>query len=142
MRGSRPSCASGSCRPPGRPGRPGRRGALALTLLLASSGCDRVDERKREGAAAPAPALDAAAASAATAAMASPTARERPARTCDAGADCGDPPIAAKSIGHTSYVLKITLADGSRGVFKPRSRRPLGDRRYRGEIAAYRLAAA
>jgi hypothetical protein len=51
-------------------------------------------------------------------------------------------PVRAKSIGHTSYVLKVTLSDGMRGVFKPRSRRPLGDRRYRGEIAAYRLARA
>jgi hypothetical protein len=50
--------------------------------------------------------------------------------------------VASKSIGHTSYVLKLTLSDGSRAVFKPRSRRPLGDRRYRAEIAAYRLAHA
>jgi hypothetical protein len=39
-------------------------------------------------------------------------------------------------------VLKVTLGGGAVGAFKPRSRRPLGDRRYRGEIAAYRLAAA
>ncbi len=51
-------------------------------------------------------------------------------------------PVAAKSIGHTSYVLKVTLGEGTVGVFKPRSRRALGDRRYRGEIAAYRLATA
>jgi hypothetical protein len=49
---------------------------------------------------------------------------------------------AVKSIGHTSFVLKVTLADGEVGAFKPRSKRPLGDRRYRGEIAAYRLARA
>jgi hypothetical protein len=53
-----------------------------------------------------------------------------------------DTPVAAKSIGHTSYVLKITLGGGAVGVFKPRSHRTLGDRRYRGEIAAYRLATA
>jgi hypothetical protein len=53
-----------------------------------------------------------------------------------------DAPLAAKSIGHTSYVLKVTLAGGAVGVFKPRSHRTLGDRRYRGEIAAYRLATA
>jgi len=63
----------------------------------------------------------------------------------DAAAD--DPyvtaePIAAKSIGHTSYVLKVTLAGGAQAAFKPRSKRPLGDRRYKGEIAAYRLATA
>jgi hypothetical protein len=50
--------------------------------------------------------------------------------------------VKSKSIGHTSYVLKITLDQGSAIVFKPRSRLPLGDRRYRGEIAAYRLAVA
>jgi hypothetical protein len=53
-----------------------------------------------------------------------------------------DDPVAAKSIGHTSFVLKVTLAGGAVGAFKPRSKRPLGDRRYRGEIAAYRLAVA
>jgi hypothetical protein len=53
-----------------------------------------------------------------------------------------DDPVTAKSLGHTSYVLKVTLAGGAVGVFKPRSHRTLGDRRYRGEIAAYRLAAA
>lgn len=51
-------------------------------------------------------------------------------------------PVRAKSIGHTSYVLKLTLQGGAVAAFKPRSRRPLGDRRYKGEIAAYRLATA
>jgi hypothetical protein len=51
-------------------------------------------------------------------------------------------PVRAKSIGHTSYVLKLTLEGGAIAAFKPRSRRPLGDHRYKGEIAAYRLATA
>jgi hypothetical protein len=51
-------------------------------------------------------------------------------------------PTSAKSIGHTSYVLKVTLEGGAVAVFKPRSKLPLGDHRYKGEIAAYRLAAA
>ncbi|HEY8039588.1 MAG TPA: hypothetical protein VIF15_07330 [Polyangiaceae bacterium] len=51
-------------------------------------------------------------------------------------------PVKARSIGHTSYVLKLTLEGGAVAVFKPRSKRPLGDRRYKGEIAAYRLAVA
>jgi hypothetical protein len=51
-------------------------------------------------------------------------------------------PTAAKSIGHTSYVLKLKLVGGAVAAFKPRSRRPLGERRYKGEIAAYRLAVA
>jgi hypothetical protein len=39
-------------------------------------------------------------------------------------------------------VLKLTLEGGAVAVFKPRSKRALGDHRYKGEIAAYRLAAA
>jgi hypothetical protein len=50
--------------------------------------------------------------------------------------------VKAKSIGHTSFVLKLTFASGQVAGWKPRSRLPLGDRRYRGEIAAYRLATA
>jgi hypothetical protein len=62
--------------------------------------------------------------------------------SADAGAASAGDPVAAKSIGHTSFVLKVTLGDGSVGAFKARSKRPLGDRRYRGEIAAYRLGVA
>ncbi|HEY8090856.1 MAG TPA: hypothetical protein VIF09_23505, partial [Polyangiaceae bacterium] len=51
-------------------------------------------------------------------------------------------PVAATSIGHTSYVLKLRLSDGTKAAFKPRSKLPLGEHRYRGEIAAYRLAKA
>jgi len=51
-------------------------------------------------------------------------------------------PVAARSIGHTSYVLKVRLDSGLAAAYKPRSRLPLGDRRYRGEIAAYRLGRA
>src|SRR5260370_4464905 len=51
-------------------------------------------------------------------------------------------PVTAKSIGPTSYVLKVTLEGGLVVAFKPRSTLPLGDRRYKGEIAAYRLARA
>jgi hypothetical protein len=64
----------------------------------------------------------------------------------DADADA-DPylttrPSTAKSIGHTSYVLKLTFENGLGAVFKPRSNLPLGCCRYKGEIAAYRLARA
>ncbi len=55
--------------------------------------------------------------------------------------EAGDP-TAAKSIGHTSYVLKLRLAAGLVAAYKPQSTLPLGDRRYRGEIAAYRLGRA
>ncbi len=52
------------------------------------------------------------------------------------------PVVKAKSLGHTSFVLKLTFASGESAGWKPRSRLPLGDRRYRGEIAASRLAEA
>jgi hypothetical protein len=72
-----------------------------------------------------------------------------PSPAAEAGAPAGasDPyrtarPVRARSIGHTSYVLKVTLEGGAVAAFKPRSRRPLGDHRYKGEIAACRLATA
>lgn len=45
-----------------------------------------------------------------------------------------------KPIGHTSVVFKLELTNGAKAVFKPASRR--GPLRYKGEIAAYRLAGA
>jgi hypothetical protein len=51
-------------------------------------------------------------------------------------------PISAKSIGHTSYVLKVTLEGGLAAAYKPGSTLPFGKHRYKGEIAAYRLARA
>jgi len=50
--------------------------------------------------------------------------------------------VKAKSLGHTSFVLKLTFESGYAAGWKPRSRLPLGDHRYRGEIAASRLGAA
>lgn len=44
----------------------------------------------------------------------------------------------AKSIGHTSVVFKIEQTDGQKIAWKPDSR--IGRGRYKGEIAAYRLA--
>lgn len=46
----------------------------------------------------------------------------------------------AKSVGHTSLTFRVDYEDGSRRAVKPRSRK--GGRRYRGEIATYRLARA
>jgi hypothetical protein len=51
-------------------------------------------------------------------------------------------PISARSIGHTSYVLKVTLEGGFAAAYKPGSTLPRGKHRYKGEIAAYRLARA
>ena len=47
-------------------------------------------------------------------------------------------PTSAKSIGHTSVVFKIELSTGVKAAWKPASRR--GPVRYKGEVAAYRLA--
>jgi hypothetical protein len=52
------------------------------------------------------------------------------------------PPVSGKSIGHTSLVFKLRLEGDVDVAFKPKSRKPLGTTRYRGEIAAYRLAHA
>jgi hypothetical protein len=59
-----------------------------------------------------------------------------------AGADAflSSPPRRAKSIGHTSVVFKVELANGAKAAFRPAYRR--GPVRYKGEIAAYRLARA
>jgi hypothetical protein len=49
-------------------------------------------------------------------------------------------PTWGKPIGHTSVVFKIRLEGGAEAAWKPRSKR--GGARYRGEIAAHRLARA
>ena len=49
-------------------------------------------------------------------------------------------PRTGRSIGHTSVVFKVELSGGKKAAFKPASRR--GPKRYKGEIAAYRLAVA
>lgn len=49
-------------------------------------------------------------------------------------------PKAAKSVGNTSVVFKLELSDGRRVAWKPNAKQVKG--RYRGEIAAFRLARA
>lgn len=49
-------------------------------------------------------------------------------------------PTSGKSVGHTSVVLKLGLTGDLTAAYKPRSK--TGSVRFRGEIAAYRLAAA
>jgi hypothetical protein len=49
-------------------------------------------------------------------------------------------PQSGKSIGHTSVVFRLKLEGGLEAAYKPRSKR--GPSRYKGEIAAYRLAKA
>jgi hypothetical protein len=142
MRASRRSCAS-AC-----------SSARLLALLLIAAGCSRPapagDGRQTGGSADREQADDLAAAAAAVVAASGPAAAST-ASAAAAGADAAPgaadallagEPVKAKSIGHTSYVLKLTLSNGAKAVFKARSRLPLGDRRYLGEIAAYRLAVA
>jgi hypothetical protein len=57
-----------------------------------------------------------------------------------ASAYASSPPLSGKSVGHTSVVFKLTLEGGVTIAYKPRSTR--GGNRYKGEIAAYRLARA
>jgi hypothetical protein len=124
MRGSRASCASASFSVAGASV---ARAALLLACATATA-CGRTDGTAHADRTSVAPADRGEAGDVPSVALTDGPPEEEP--------------IAAKSIGHTSYVLKVTLADGTRGAFKPRSKRPLGDRRYRGEIAAYRLAQA
>lgn len=55
-------------------------------------------------------------------------------------ADLTAAPAKGKSVGHTSVVFKLELANSRKIAFKPNARRVKG--RYRGEIAAVRLADA
>ena len=52
----------------------------------------------------------------------------------------GRTPVRARSIGNTSVVYRLVLDDGRKAAYKPRSKRGKG--RYKGEIAAHRLARA
>lgn len=57
--------------------------------------------------------------------------------------DCSDTtstPQRGKSVGHTSVVFKIELSNGRRVAWKPNAKKV--KHRYKGEIAAYRLARA
>ena len=112
MRGSRSSFASACC-----------SGLLAALAL----GCGKPTDAGPRAAASVAPSVSAAPAVA-------PSAVVDPFLTAA--------PVGSKSIGHTSYVLKLRLEGGAVAAFKPRSKLPLGGHRYKGEIAAYRLATA
>ena len=116
MRASRPSFASACC----------------SVLLLA--GCPEPHDAQRDASSSPAAAT--------VQTPPAESARPAPGLPTDPDPYLHARPVSAKSIGHTSYVLKLTLEGGAVAAFKPRSKLPLGDHRYRGEIAAYRLARA
>ncbi|WP_394827056.1 hypothetical protein [Pendulispora albinea] len=126
----------GGCRP----------SLVALMLLLAACG---KDARKSESATEGAPAAQSGAAHAPNAPPAAGEAQDagvaaRNGEEMRAGANpnegtfAGATPKAIKSIGHTSVVFKVDFSNGQRAAWKPRSKR--GKTRYRGEVAAYRLA--
>lgn len=119
-----------------------RSATLALVVAMGlAAGCrraERIEPHVQEHDAA-SPALSA---DAPTPAAPLPKAAETP--RADAGDDdealFSGVPKAARSIGHTSVVLKVELTTGKKAAFKPASRR--GPVRYKGEIAARRLALA
>lgn len=126
---------------------------LAFLVLTAVGGCRRTDAERAEPGRAPAPEpktspsterasgddrVDALAPSPTTA----PTTPAVPWANADdlARTHFGETAQRARPIGHTSVVFKVESPTGSKAVFKPASRR--GPNRYKGEIAAYRLARA
>lgn len=120
-----------------RPADPLRVGALVVAGLFACA-C-------RDAPTAPASTDAAPSASSAPAAEAGQPA-DAGAPTPDAGVAFDEAPFvdaharSGKSIGHTSVVLKLELSTGKKAAFKPNTRR--GPGRYKGEIAAHRLARA
>jgi len=122
---------------------------MAIAALAGCPGGARSDARSDAGASAQV--ASARAADAADAASDADDGGGGEADGGDAAGDAGapiasDPRFAAaapergRSIGHTSVVFKLGLTGGVEAAYKPRSRR--GGERFRGEIAAYRLARA
>lgn len=115
---------------------------LAAMAAIALAACDRAKVAER----AETTAVASAAAPAMPVASVSPSASTSSAQAIPAAPPPDDPsyvdpaPRAGKSLGHTSVVFRVDLVNGKRAVFKPSSRR--GPRRYKGEIAAYRLGVA
>ena len=122
--------------------------ACSVSVALIGVACSRESARSDVDASAGAGASVSAGASAGAGAGASASASAGAGAGAGAGASTYDPayltaqPIAAKAIGHTSLVLKLTLEGGLVAAYKPRSQKPLGSTRYRAEIAAYRIARA
>jgi hypothetical protein len=111
------------------------RGAARALVAIALVACDR------GGSSQPAPTASPAAASTPVlTASAAPSAAPDAATIESSDPFAEAPPLKGKSIGHTSVVFKVGLEGGLDAAFKPRSRR--GKDRYKGEVAAYRLARA
>lgn len=116
------------------------RTTCALCIWIAVAACAKPAPEARPDAAAVAtqamPQVLPSAAPAVASATASAAATD--AAAPPSGTPNKEPLAAAKSIGNTSVVYKLTFASGAKAAFKPRSKR--GRERWRGEIAAYRLA--
>lgn len=127
----------------------GSRGlvAVALIIVTAVTGCDRGGPASGATTATPSPDASAPAPLSGTVIVNIPDGDGT--SGADGGVATGGParaallqaqPLEAASIGHTSVVFKLKLEGGGKAAWKPRSRR--GASRYKGEIAAYRLAVA
>jgi hypothetical protein len=118
--------------------------AVALAVCLAATACRRAEptpspapSASQIGTAAPPLSATASPPLSATDAGADASALAQAQRAADAPFLEGVP-TSVKAIGHTSIVFKVDLSTGKKAAFKPASRR--GPVRYKGEIAAYRLA--
>lgn len=119
---------------------------FACVVLVALAACDEKKVTRTASA------VDAAsAASAGAAVVTAPVASAAPSVAAASSAtkpaaasgafDCeAGEPRRGKSIGHTSVVFKLELDNGKKAAFKPFTKKVKD--RYRGEIAAYRLAMA
>lgn len=124
-----------------------RSSALALALAFVAA----CDGKKAT------PETTVAATASATASLASPPADASPPLTTTVDGDAAVPvtdakpawafdctdtstPKAGKSIGHTSVVFKLLLSSGKKAAWKPNAKKVKG--RYKGEVAAFRLAEA
>jgi hypothetical protein len=121
-----PSCSAAS--------RANRLGALLAPVLLA--GCGRstpptISTTTSSSASPEAPA---------TTSTSTTTTTSTAASTPPLSAYASASPLSGKSVGHTSVVFKLKLEGGLEAAYKPRSHR--GHDRYKGEVAAYRLAVA
>ncbi len=112
-------------------------------LLLLALGCSRSSEAPKPAPTASPPSTATAAITAppvAPPAVTAPTAGSAEPASAEAAPWESDVLVSAKPIGHTSVVFKLRFKSGKTAAFKPTSRR--GGGRYRGEVAARRLAQA
>lgn len=119
---------------------------LAAFGAAASAGCAKNESAPNEKSSVSTTSVtsptSSAAASATAAPESPPASANAPALERNSGGTTGDGSTiaSAKSIGNTSVVFKLGFASGEKAAYKPHSIR--GRDRYKGEIAAYRLAKA